>query len=423
MTKVKIPKEWRRVPLHEIAEVRTGVAKGKTRLRNAVELPYLRVANVQDGHINLSVVKRISVEREQIERYSLRTGDILMTEGGDFDKLGRGDVWQGEIDPCLHQNHVFAVRAQPDWVDPRYLSALASSEYGRAYFLGCAKRTTNLASINSSQLKAFPVLLPPLPEQSRIHSVLSTWDHAIATTERLLANSRKQELALLEALAPGRKRFKGSREAWTKTTLKQIATIVVSSVNKKHEINERQVHLCNYTDVYYNHCITAQLKFMIATASEGEITKFGLRQGDVLITKDSETADDIAVAAYVRDEIADLVCGYHLAIVRPDLARVDSVFLHSYFNLTSTRAYFASKANGVTRFGLPISAIEDAPFLLPDIAEQRKIASVLSTCAEEIQRYTKQISALKSQKRVLSAQLLTGKRRVRLPELGTENAG
>src|SRR5690606_4567437 len=100
----------KRLPLHEVAEVRTGLAKGKANLKDPVELPYLRVANVQDGHIDLTQVKFILVERSQIERYSLRTGDILMTEGGDFDKLGRGDVWQGQIPVCLHQNHVFAVR-------------------------------------------------------------------------------------------------------------------------------------------------------------------------------------------------------------------------------------------------------------------------------------------------------------------------
>lgn len=199
MSRFKIPKDWERVPLQEVAEVRTGVAKGKKGLKDPVDMPYLRVANVQDGHINLSEVKTISIESHQIERYSLRAGDILMTEGGDFDKLGRGDVWNGQIDPCLHQNHVFAVRLKAKRLNPFYLTALAASEYGRTYFLSCAKRSTNLASINSSQLKAFPVLLPPLAEQGHIARILSTWDQAIATTERLLANSRKQKLALLAA--------------------------------------------------------------------------------------------------------------------------------------------------------------------------------------------------------------------------------
>lgn len=204
-----LPKGWSRRPLHEVADVRTGVAKGKTGLIDPVELPYLRVANVQDSFINLSEVKTIEVERHQIDRYSLKAGDILMTEGGDFDKLGRGAVWNGTLDPCLHQNHVFAVRAKRELVNPLFLSALSGSEYGRTYFLSCAKRSTNLASINSSQLKAFPVLLPPISEQHRIAHILSTWDQAIATTERLLANSRHQKTLLSQQVLTGKCRLAG----------------------------------------------------------------------------------------------------------------------------------------------------------------------------------------------------------------------
>src|SRR3546814_17828054 len=90
--------------------VQTGIAKGKAINGAAITLPYLRVANVQDGHVDLSVIKTITLKPSEVDRYSLRKGDVLFTEGGDFDKLGRGTVWNGEIKPCLHQNHVFAVR-------------------------------------------------------------------------------------------------------------------------------------------------------------------------------------------------------------------------------------------------------------------------------------------------------------------------
>lgn len=153
-----VPEGWKRQPLEQVAEVRSGVAKGKTGLKDPVCVPYLRVANVQDGHINLEEVKEIEIERDKLERFSLKKGDVLMNEGGDFDKLGRGDVWLGQIEPCLHQNHVFAVRPDQELMDSFYLAALAASNYGKTYFLSCAKRSTNLASINSSQIKEFPVL-------------------------------------------------------------------------------------------------------------------------------------------------------------------------------------------------------------------------------------------------------------------------
>ena len=207
-----LPKGWSRHPLRDIAEVRTGVAKGKSNLKHPIELPYLRVANVQDGHLKLDEIKTIHVERDQVDRYSLKIGDILMTEGGDFDKLGRGDVWKGQIPVCLHQNHVFAVRPKREKVDSYFLAALAASGYGRNYFLSCAKRSTNLASINSSQLKEFPVVMPPLPEQRRIARILEVWDSAIATAERLLANSRKQKQALMRSLLVRKKNKKGWKQ-------------------------------------------------------------------------------------------------------------------------------------------------------------------------------------------------------------------
>ncbi len=195
--------DWSLVPLSEVAEVRTGVAKGKKGLKEPIELPYLRVANVQDGHIDLCEVKTIEIEATQVERYALQPGDVLMTEGGDIDKLGRGGVWEGQVSPCLHQNHVFAVRPAPTKLNSYYLAALASSNYGRQYFLSCAKRTTNLASINSSQLKAFPVLLPSLAIQEKIAKVVDAINAKIIVLEEKQAVYRNLKRGLMQKLLTG----------------------------------------------------------------------------------------------------------------------------------------------------------------------------------------------------------------------------
>ena len=187
MLKSAPPVGWKKTALDHVAEVQTGIAKGKPINGAAVTVPYLRVANVQDGHVDLSVMKEISLKPSEVDRYSLRKGDVLFTEGGDFDKLGRGTVWNGEIEPCLHQNHVFAVRPKPDRLLPEFLAFQAASQYGRRYFQLSSKQSTNLASINSTQLKQFPVLLPPIPEQRKIAEILRTWDEAIAKLEALRA--------------------------------------------------------------------------------------------------------------------------------------------------------------------------------------------------------------------------------------------
>lgn len=202
----EIPEEWRTAPLRDVAVVQTGLAKSKANSQASVELPYLRVANVQDGYIDLSELKTIRIFQHQISRYSLKNGDVLMTEGGDFDKLGRGDVWRGQVSPCLHQNHVFAVRPDQQQLLPDFLAALTSSDYGKSYFLKCAKRTTNLASINSTQVKEFPALLPPLAEQQKIIDNISAISDFEARSRRQVAQLQTLKSALMSDLLTGRKR-------------------------------------------------------------------------------------------------------------------------------------------------------------------------------------------------------------------------
>ena len=164
---------WRTVPLIEISTLQTGIMKGKHFNDKTICLPYLRVANVQDGYFNLKEIKRIEVSEKMVDRYLLQKGDVLFTEGGDFDKLGRGSVWNAEIKVFLHQNHVFVIRPDKKILDPYFLSLQAGSRYGKKYFLSCAKQTTNLASINSTQLKNYPVRLPVIEEQKAILNMVS----------------------------------------------------------------------------------------------------------------------------------------------------------------------------------------------------------------------------------------------------------
>ncbi len=161
---------WSQKRLLDVATLQTGIAKGRKYSDDQilVELPYLRVANVKDGYLDLSEIKTISVTLAEIERFSVKNGDVLITEGGDFDKVGRGTVWKGEIEECLHQNHIFCVRPEIDMLLPDFLSYQTASPYGKLYFLKCAKKTSNLASINSTQVKNFPVLLAPIDEQQKL---------------------------------------------------------------------------------------------------------------------------------------------------------------------------------------------------------------------------------------------------------------
>ena len=207
-----IPADWDVVRLGDVAEVQTGRAVNKKAVADGeLKIPYLSVANVKDGYLDLRIVKTMLVSNTDVERYGLKKGDVLFTEGGDADKLGRGSVWGGEISPCLHQNHVFAVRPSADVLIPDFLSSFASSGFGKRYFLGAAKQTTNLASVNSTQLKEMTLALPNIREQREIVGAVSAMGVSIqeATVER--DNLRLLKASTAEALMTGRMRVEPIR--------------------------------------------------------------------------------------------------------------------------------------------------------------------------------------------------------------------
>lgn len=186
----KIPEHWEVLPLKALSTVQSGITLGKQYLgQELVEFPYLRVANVQEGHVNLSEIKTIEVPAEEAKRSRLQKGDVLMTEGGDPDKLGRGCVWEGQIYPCLHQNHIFAVRPNISRLKPYYLGILLSSQYAKEYFLRTGKQTTNLASTNKTTIGQFPIPLPKVEEQDLI---LDTVENDLEGIERAISGISRE---------------------------------------------------------------------------------------------------------------------------------------------------------------------------------------------------------------------------------------
>ena len=166
----ELPKEWRKTQLRHCATIKSGITLGKSYSKDTIliERPYLRVANVQGGYVDLNDLATIEVTPDEDLKYRLHSGDVLMTEGGDRDKLGRGCVWHGEIEPCLHQNHVFAVQTNETILLPEFLEYLTASDVGRSYFDVTAIKTTNLACTSSSKVLAFTIPLPPIEEQIEI---------------------------------------------------------------------------------------------------------------------------------------------------------------------------------------------------------------------------------------------------------------
>jgi type I restriction enzyme S subunit len=185
---------------------------------------------------------------------------------------------------------------------------------------------------------------------------------------------------------------------WNLRRLKEVASVRPSNVDKKSVEGERGVRLCNYVDVYKNDKITGEMEFMDATATDAQIAQFSIRAGDVVITKDSETWDDIAVPAYVPETIEGLVCGYHLALIRPDARCLNGAYLARCFAAEGLADQFRVAANGITRYGLDTQSVKCAVFPVPPVAEQRAIAAFLD-------RETARIDALIGHKERLIALL------------------
>lgn len=172
---------------------------------------------------------------------------------------------------------------------------------------------------------------------------------------------------------------------WHKAKLDDVVDLRLSSVDKKTKPDERAVRLCNYLDVYKNRFIRSDMDFMLATATDREIAKCTLLAGDVVITKDSEKYDDIGVPALIRENIPNLVCGYHLAILRPIPEYIDGTYLFYAVSSLDSAVQFHSLANGVTRFGLRKDDILRVEVPLPPLPVQRNIADVLGTLDDKIE--------------------------------------
>lgn len=197
------------VCLDEIADISGGITKGRDLSKQeTIHLPYLRVANVQNGYLDLSQMKTIELKTSEMEKYLLCAGDVLYTEGGDRDKLGRGTVWNDEIPNCVHQNHVFKARLDKTKAIPQYVAYWSMSAYARNYFYNKGKQSVNLASINKTVLSALVLPLPSLTEQEsilgEIESRLSVCDSIEKDVDTTLQQANAMRQSILRQAFEGR---------------------------------------------------------------------------------------------------------------------------------------------------------------------------------------------------------------------------
>lgn len=269
-----------------------------------------------------------------------------------------------------------------------------------AYSYGLTEDRLRLYADDFCQIPASP---PPLDKQKKTAETLDRYDDFIAQGEALAVAKRRRFNWLFSRLFPasGTSMPKG----WSTAPITGVATIRFSGIDKKTAEGETPVRLCNYTDVFNNRRITADLPFMAATAKAREIEAFALRPGDVVFTKDSETAEDIGASAVVAEPLDNVICGYHLGVARAKAKQVTGDYLAYALRHPWVREEFRKAANGVTRFGLNLDVMDQVHVLVPSLEKQKIIAAALHAVEDEIDLLDKSLASLRLQKKGLMQRL------------------
>ena len=384
----------------------------------------------RDGTVTLRKNRRalgFTNSLKEIGYQGLRKGDLVIhaMDGhagaiGVSDSDGKSSPVYSACRPISHENvYYFAY----------LLRQIALSGFIQSLARGVRERSTEF---RFNEFKEIELLVPPISEQTQIAAFLDhktrQIDELIRVKERKIELLQEQRTALINQavtkgldpnveMKPSGVPWIGVIPAhWRVKRLKHTSKIVASYVDKHVNPDEIQVNLCNYTDVYYSEKIDSSINLMKGSCNQNEYDRSLLRKGDVVITKDSESPDDIGVPAFIQVDLTNVVCGYHLSIIRSE-NEVDGEFLFRFIQSNLTCRFFGSNSTGITRFSLGKSAIENLSILLPPLPEQTQIAAFLdrktAQVDELISEEQRSIELLKEYRQSLISDAVTGKIDVR----------
>jgi type I restriction enzyme S subunit len=415
-----VPEHWEVKRVKSISRVRRGasprpIADPRYFSDNG-KYSWVRIADVTANNHYLLETKDTLSKLGASLSVKIYDGELFLSIAGSV-----GKPMISKIKCCIHDGFVYF----PDLKNSQEF-LYRVFETGRPY-VGLGKHGTQL-NLNTETIGNIKIPFPPLAEQTKIANYLdrktAQINQAIAQKEELIELLKERRQVLIhQAVTQGLDSSVEMKDSgvewigdvpkhWEVKRIKHIAEMLVSNVDKHIKKLERPVQLCNYVDVYKNDFITNEIDFMKVTATKSEIERFKIKIGDVIITKDSEDWLDIGVPALVKYEEENLICGYHLAILRP-FPNVNGSFLFRVISNIYVRTQFSVKANGVTRYGISHGAILRTFVAIPPKEEQIEIANYIDIQTEKIQtaiRLKKQeIGKLKEYKTVLIDAAVTGK--------------
>lgn len=371
---------WPTEPLGAICEIVSGITKdSKKQGDDYREVPYLRVANVQRLQLDLSEVKTIPAKESTIASYRLEPGDILLNEGGDRDKLGRGWIWQGQISECIHQNHVFRARIRDGKAIPKWIAYYANTNEARAYFLASGKQTTNLASISKKNLSALPVPLPPVQVQetivAEIDTQLSRLDETITTLQGIQAKLKQARASILMAAVEGRlvERAMNNKQ--------KFPVLSVGEICSTKPTNGRSVPTLDggFPVLRLTAMKGGQIDFVEMKGgvwSEEEAAKWIIEEGDFFVMRGNGSIKRVGDGAIAKQVPCKVAYPDTMIRIRADQERLDSRYLLHLWRSPLLRSQIESAAK--TTAGIfKINQRDIASFRLPipTLGEQREIVA------------------------------------------------
>jgi restriction endonuclease S subunit len=403
------PDSWTWTTLGEIADVVGGVTKdSKKQSDPALPLvPYLRVANVQRGYLDLEKITEIRVPERTVEKLRLQPGDVLLNEGGDRDKLGRGWVWNGQIPNCIHQNHVFRARLAEKTLHPKLLAWFAN-DCARDWFEQNATQSVNLASISLSKIKQLPIPLPPYEEQFRIVEVLedhlSRLDIAMVTLAETARRSETLRRRILTDLVTP-----DALNTWTNYRLSQVANSVRNGMFISRAGSEPDgVPILRIGAVRSMKLDLSDLRYSAKSAEAVDSEGYLLESGDLLFTRYNGSLEYVGVCAVVPHDIGPMTYPDKLIRVSPNKSLVVPEYLAMTCSAGASREVIRSSVKTTAgQAGISGKEIKNVSLRLPNIDEQRRRVAVFREYDDGVRRLQAVAGLARQRGNALRRSLLT----------------
>ncbi|RUP39153.1 MAG: restriction endonuclease subunit S [Acinetobacter sp.] len=402
-----VPKGWIKAPVQDFGHVSAGRQRSPNFTKGTLR-PYLRVANVFENYIDTTDVNEMMFTESEYQRYKLDIGDILLNEGQSTELVGRPAMYVGYPENCCFQNTLVRFKADHDKVDASYaLQRFLLCLYDGT-FQAISKKTTSIAHLGVSRFAELNLLWPPLVEQQKITQILSTWDKAISTTEKLLENSQQQKKALMQQLLTGKKRLLDETGLkfnipWGKYRLG--ALLKEEKQRNKDNSLSRVLSVTNHSGF-----VLPENQFSKRIASD-EVSNYKV----VIKDQFGYNPSRINVGSFARlDQFENGLLSPMYVVFSIKSENLDSDFFLYWMKSNEAKQRINNSTQGSVRDSVGFDAISSFVLKLPEIQEQRKIAKVLSFADQEIETLQKKLDCLKQEKKALMQQLLTGKKRVKV---------